>query len=674
MKKYGLFILLSFMACSIYSQEVNSVAVNDTVFARMGETMTVYPLLNDYDPDGDDMIIESVNSSTVNILNFSDSTITFKVPDYSINNKLKIFYKHPDSIYYPPCRASIFINRILTIDTLDCNQIKTPIYPQNLQFWDTYFDQSSTLLYKYPHDRETSTMFCQDLWIGGKDSNGDLHLAAERYRQNGTDFWSGPLTDDGLAMADSTNAGKWFRTWKVTKTDVFDHINNYSDPSYQMPEAIESWPAHGDIQQAEFLAPFVDVDLDNEYHPENGDYPLIKGDESIFFIYNDHLEHSGTGGLPLGVEIHCMAWAYKEDAENASLNNTIFMSYTFFNRSNISYYDTYIGVYTDFDIGAYYDDYVGCDVGNGNFYGYNGRPMDGTGEPSSYGENPPTQGICILGGPFIDDDAMDNPLGECNESVNGAGFGDGIVDNERFGLTGFVYFNSTGFTPLSDPIVAPEYYNYMQGLWRDGSPRVYGGNGHPAAGGDSLFPARFMWPDDSDPCHWGTGGLEPSWDSLWTDETTGNNPADRKGMGSIGPFTFEAQSIHHLDLALVTAPGDQEIPSKNLLQEYIAQIKQDYLKNPEEFGNQYLSISEETKITQQLRVYPNPVVDDIIRFELPNTEKATYFIYSASGQVIESGSLAAQETPAINIAHLQSGWYILEVKTDGQNLRAKLIL
>ena len=674
MKKYWLFIFLSFTVFSIYSQEVNSVAVNDTVFAKMGETMTVYPLLNDYDPDGDEIIIESAASSTVTILSFTDSTITFKVPDYSINDKLKIHYNHPDSVYYPPCRADVIINRILTIDTLNCNQIKTPIYPQNLQFWDAYFDPSSAYLYKYPHDQETSTIFCQNLWIGGKDANGNLHLAAERYRQNGSDFWSGPLTDDGLAMADSTNAGKWFRTWKVTKTDVIDHITNYSDPSYQMPEAIESWPAHGDIQQAEFLAPFVDVDSDNEYHPEKGDYPLIKGDESIFFIYNDDLDHGETGGLPLGVEIHCMAWAFEEGNEEESLNSTIFMSYKFINRSLQTYYDTYIGIYTDFDIGAYYDDYVGCDVGNGNFYGYNGRPIDGTGEPTSYGENPPTQGICILGGPFMDDDDIDNPLGECNEGINGAGFGDGLVDNERFGLTGFVYFNSTGFTPLSDPILAGEYYNYMQGLWRDGSPRVYGGNGHPAAGGDSLFPARFMWPGDSDPCHWGTNGLEPSWDSLWTDKTTGNNPADRKGMGSVGPFTFEAGTVHFLDIALVIAPGNQEVASKDLLQEYIADIKQDYLKNPEEFGNQYLSISENPRKTTQLVVYPNPADGDIIRFELNIEKDAAYFIYNATGQIIENGSLVAQKAHSLNIAHLQSGWYILEVKIDGHVLRAKLIL
>ena len=672
MKKYLFFILLFTIISNSFSQEVNSVAVNDTVFAKMGETITVYPLLNDYDPDGDEIIIESAGSSTVDILAYTDSTITFKVPDYTLSETLMIYYNHPDSIYYPPCRAKIYINRILTIDTLNCNQIKTPIFPGSLQFWDAYIDPDNMLLYKYPHDQQTSTMFVQGLWMGGKDQNGNLHLAAERYRQNGTDFWSGPLSVDGLALSDSTNAGKWFRTWKVTKQEVLNHLDNYQDPNYQMAEAIESWPAHGDIRQAEFLAPFVDVDLDTEYHPENGDYPLIKGDESIFFIYNDHLEHGETGGLPLGVEIHCMAWAYNNDIEE--LSTTVFFSYKFFNRSMQTYDDMYIGICTDFDLGYAWDDYVGCHVSNGNYYVYNGREIDGAGEPTSYGENPPIQGVSILGGPYIDNDNLDNPLGECNESVNGAGFGDGIIDNERLGMTNFIYRSNGGYPHMSDPQYSIDYYNLMQSIWKDETPLVFGGNGHPITGGDSLFPTRFMWPGDSDPCNWGTGGLEPSWDSLWTEETTGNRPADRRGMGSTGPFTFEAGSVHYLDIALVTAPGDQETPSKDLLQEYIAQIKQDYLLNPEEFGNQYLEIPEQHKIAEQLLVYPNPADGDIIRFELANREEAEYYIYNATGQIIETGILAAQKEHSLNIGHLKAGWYILEVKTGGKVLRSKLIL
>ncbi|OYT15076.1 MAG: hypothetical protein B7C24_14975 [Bacteroidetes bacterium 4572_77] len=674
MKKYLLITAIAFLIASASSQEVNSVAVNDTISAKMGETLTIYPLLNDYDPDGDEIIIDTARSSSVNILSYTDSTITFKVPDYSLNDNLIIHYNHPDSIYYPPCRAHIYIQRILTIDTLNCNQIKTPIYPGNLQFWNGYFKPYYGFLYKYPYDEKTSTIYVQDIWIGGKDQNEDLHLAAEIYQRHGVDYWSGPLSDDGLAQTDSINAGKWFRTWKVAKTEVVKHINNYQNPDYQIPEAIETWPAHGDIKQADFLAPFVDVDLDNEYHPENGDYPLIKGDESIFFIFNDHLEHTETGGLPLGVEIHCMAWAYEDTKGQDALNNTIFMSYKFFNRSMQTYYDTYIGLFTDFDIGYYGDDFIGCDVENGNYYAYNGKPIDGNGQSSHYGENPPSQAVSILGGPYMDNDGLDNPLGECDEGINGAGFGDGIIDNERYGLGSFMYFSFNPFQAMSTPKYADEFYNYMSGNWLDETPLVYGGNGHPVYGGDSLFPTRFLYPGDSDPCNWGTNGLQPSWDSLWTEETTGNHPNDRRGTGSTGPFTFEARSVHYLDIALVTAPGGQEKNSNDLLQEYVSQIKQDYLLHPEEFGNQYLNIPEETKTTSKLLIYPNPAYGDIISFELNNEQEAQYYIYSATGQIIENGNLAAQKEHNLNIGHLKAGWYILEVKIGDRILHSKMIL
>ena len=672
MKKYLLFIGFSFISSSIFSQ-VNNVGVNDTIYALYGETITFNPLLNDYDPNGLPILIDIVYSDELPIISYNDTSITFKMWDYSIQ-KSYIHYRLQDTINQVVPSVTVVVEPVLKIDTLHCNQIKTPIYPENMQFWDASFHSETLYHYRYPHDQETSTLFVQDIWIGGKGANDSLHIGAERYHACGTDFWSGPLTVDGFALTDSVNAGDWFRTWKVTKSDVINHINNYSNPDYRMPEAIETWPAHGDIRQAEYLAPFIDVDIDGEYHPKNGDYPLIKGDESIFTIYNDALIHDESGGLPLGVEVHSMAWAYNSTTNQDALNNTIFISYKFFNRSKQPYYDTYIGIFTDFDLGYFWDDYIGCNVGNGNYYVYNGSEIDGDGEPNSYGVNPPTQAVSILGGPYMDNDGIDNPDGECDESINGAGFGDGIIDNERYGLMGFVSYTNGAPSAIEDPILAIDYYNYMQGLWKDGSPRVYGGNAHPDYGGDAQFPARFMWPGDSDPCNWGTGGLEPSCDSLWTEETTGNRPDDRRGMGSTGPFTFEAGSVHYLDIALVTAPGDQETPSKDLLQEYIAQIKQDYLLNPDEFGNQYLEIPEQHKIAEQLLVYPNPADGDIIRFELANREEAEYYIYNATGQIIETGILAAQKEHSLNIGHLKAGWYILEVKTGGLVLRSKLIL
>lgn len=558
---------------------------------------------------------------------------------------------------------------------LNVNNIKAFIHPQNLQF-NNHSSGLPHFEYLYPADSLTTTICSYGLWLGGLDNNEQLHIAAEKSIQNGSDFWAGPLSVDGLASTNNLNNANWSRVWKIGKNDIIEHLNNYQNVNYQISDAIRTWPAHGDpaLNQATYLAPFVDVDGDLIYNPELGDYPLIKGDQAIYFIYNDQLVHYGSNGLKLGVEVQCMAWAYGLSTNIDAYSNTIFFSYKIINRSQKTYFDTYFGVFADLDIGNATDDYIGSHVNNGNYYAYNGDDYDEQNNTTvGYGDNIPTQSVCILGGPYMDYDELDNPLGECNESVNGTGFGDGIVDNERYGMNRFVYFNSGGQTFQSDPTIAPSYYNYLQSIWKDNTSMTWGGNGHLSSGGTDTFHPRFMFPNSSDPCNWGTNGIDPDM-GLWTEEAAGNDPNDRKGLASMGPFTFEAGSVHYLDIALVTAPGNADNNSRDLTQDYIEQIKQDYLVNPNNFGNQYVGLNEELDTSEQLIVYPNPANGSIIYFEISNPDKVEYFIYSSTGQIIENGQLPIQKQQRINIEHIEAGWYILEVRSGSQTLRSKLIL
>ncbi len=685
MKKLVLPVFMLFAYVVSFSQQ-SQIAQPDTVIAKFGEVLTFNPLINDFDPLGNPIFIDSVYSHDVDILSFNDSLITFRMCDFSLwKNELRYRVFDTISILNYAARVSVFPEVIF--DTLKANDIKATIYPSNMQFWNGFFNKNFTIRkesrpqYFYPADSLTSTMFTYGLWMGGINTqNEELHLAGERYNQAGIDFWPGPLTDDGFALSDSINAGKWCRTWKVTKEDIKYHLGNYNKPNYIMMEAISSWPAHGDINigQAEFLAPFVDVNLNSVYEPENGDYPLIKGDESVFFIYNDHLEHSETEGNRIGVEIHCMAWAFGGE-QSEQLNSTVFYSYKIFNRSMITYDGFYVGSFSDFDIGSPDDDYVGCNVENSYYFAYNGRDydlgfttVDGW-RVYGYHDKIPSQATCFLGGPLMNGDNKDNPNGACDESINGVGFGDGIIDNERLGMGHFLYYSNGGPIHQSAPISDIEYYNHLQGVWKDAHEMVYGGNAHPSTGGDSIYPCRYMWPGDSDPCYYGTGGIEPSWDSLWTEETTGNQPYDRRGLGSVGPFTFEAGAVQYLDIALVTAPGGQEKNSKDLLEDYVASIREEYLKNPEEFGNQYVGIEEAIEKETSLEIYPNPVNGDFVYFDLPLANSVDYKIYNAAGQIILSGLLPKQKQQNLFLGGIESGWYILEVQAGKSIYRSKLI-
>jgi hypothetical protein len=61
---------------------------------------------------------------------------------------------------------------------------------------------------------------------------------------------------------------------------------------------------------------------------------------------------------------------------------------------------------------------------------------------------------------------------------------------EQIIMSKFVYYNNDG-SNIGNPNNAQQYYNYLRGIWKDGSPLVYGGNGYQTSGADSC---DFMFP------------------------------------------------------------------------------------------------------------------------------------------------------------------------------------
>ena len=85
-------------------------------------------------------------------------------------------------------------------------------------------------------------------------------------------------------------------------------------------------------------------------------------------------------------------------------------------------------------------------------------------------------------------------------AINGVNFGNGIVDDERFGMRRFVYHNNDN-TDKGDPQIAPEYYNYLKGIWKNGEKMQYGGDAFSPAGGAVGPECDFMFPGETDPCN-----------------------------------------------------------------------------------------------------------------------------------------------------------------------------
>ena len=388
--------------------------------------------------------------------------------------------------------------------------------------WDTYHYNCTS--WEVPLGSGKQTIFQHALWFGGLDAADSLHLAAYRYGNVGQDYWSGPLkTSDG--SIDWMTSVKFHHIWNLTRAEIDQFVANHGNAGYQIPEDILTWPAHGDAGYASNLAPFVDVNGDGHYNPADGDYPDIKGDQCLFFIFNDAFKsHTESSGVPIRLEVHAMVYAFNAPNDEA-LNNTVFVNYKFFNRSANDYHNTYLGLLADWDIGDAWDDYVGCDVQRNSCFAYNGNPVDGNGQPWAYGDNWPVQVLTVLNGP------------------------DGL------GMTGFMYYsNSSGVN--GDPTYPEAYYNYLQGCWMNGQHMQYGGDAF--SNGDVVGPeCNFMFPGDSDPDNIGTGGVAPNGGyntngKYWTEEECGNAPSDRRGLAMVGPFNFSSGSVKELNYAMIT--------------------------------------------------------------------------------------------------------------------------
>lgn len=484
---------------------------------------------------------------------------------------------------------------------LDINNIRCRINTGGDMWWDLV----DVARYFVPAKALTTSMFNASLWIGGLDVNDQLKLAAQRYRAYGNDYWPGPLTIDGTAAVDEETCSNYDKFFITTRKEIDEFLAWWDDksayPEYQIPNSILEWPAHGDVEkhQSYYLAPFKDVDGDEDYDPAQGDYPyydienvlcpanykddpnfiptptredeegivtggilsdqVIKGDKNLWWVFNDKGNvHSETDGAAIGLEIRGQAFGF---STNDEINNMTFYSYEIINRSTYTLTQTYFSQWVDTDLGYAWDDFVGCDVRRGLGYCYNGVPIDGGGQPEAYGEQPPAIGVDFFQGPYMDPDGRDNPAftGDCSIisdpvdacAINGVNFGNGIVDDERFGMRRFVYHDNTSGA-VGDPRYAPEYYNYLRGIWKDNTYMRYGGNAHGL--GEDRPVCNFMFPGDSDPCNWGTNGTPPTPyninNNFWTEEAVQNNPDDRRFMQSAGPFTLEPGALNYITVGI----------------------------------------------------------------------------------------------------------------------------
>ena len=437
-------------------------------------------------------------------------------------------------------------------------------------WWDPGSGEGRYIVPKVaPGIPEVSSIFAGAVWLGGVDPGGNLKVACQTYgsSSNRADFWPGPLRpSDG--KTDQESCTQWDRFFTVTGEEIDEHIRKYDESvrlnkpyrAEEIPRSIKGWPAQGnefffDVHGFELpetdagLAGFFDRNFNSLYEPEDGDFPIIeirgcieevgdpkfRPDEMHFWIYNDAGNiHSETRGDPIQMEVQVQSFAY---ATNDQINDMTFQRYKLINRAVESIDSMFFAMWVDADLGCYTDDYVGCDTLRSLAYIYNADAVDGqTGCNCPQAVNTYCEMIPIIG--------VDYFRGPLDENGN------------ELGMSSFTYYNNGSVAPTppggtTDPNNAREYYNYLTGSWRDGSPFTFGCDAY-----QDGSPIKYAFTEAPD----NTRG--------WSMCTANLPQGDRRTIQASGPFRLDPGAVNELIIGAVWIPDqDYPCPSIRKLQE-----------------------------------------------------------------------------------------------------------
>lgn len=560
----------------------------------------------------------------------------YRLSENAIDRSTPLYAAADDKLYFSSYRDLMVLNKseieqINSMSRLDVNNVEVDFTAVSRVAWQ--INTADKPVFHIPKGSNTSTIFTSCLWMGGLDEAGALHFAGERFNQGptlnyGADFWPGPLSNsEEIYEADKH---LWNRVWKLSKEDIEYHKENWYKPDYVPLPDILNWPVHGNPEygQMEMMAPYMDMQSNGIYEPMAGDYPVIRGDQVLFFIFNDdRKEHTESGGNKLGVEVHAMAYAF-DQPESPALDHTIFINYQIINRSSNTYSDFHLAKFTDFDLGYPFDDFVGCDTLLNSFFAYNGMPVDGSGEPESYGENPPAQGESFL----------------------------------SHDLSSFVYYGNYDNPSHGEPRTAEHFYNYMRAMWKDSTHVLYGGTGHPSGEGTTDIPTNYMFSGD------------PVSGEGWSEVSESNAPGDRRGVGGAFIGNFDPNDRICFDIAFVYGRSDQgHLESANTMKANIEAIRDFYAANIDGNCTDLIPTStiEIGAESQAPKLFPNPATN-MLYVSFAETEKVRASIFNSLGQLVYQTDRQGNELQ-FDLSRLENGLYILKLQTSDNAFSYKFI-
>ena len=516
-----------------------------------------------------------------------------------------------------------------TAEYLDINNVKARFMVHGDMFWDP---STGDAAYEFSKGSGKHSNFVSSIWIGGIDqSTNSLKVAAQTYRQSGNDYWPGPLDEFNGASIDSTTSANWAQIWKVNKSTIDSFRQLTTITLTNTPKSILRWPGRMNphavtpsntilsIPNRE-MAPFIDINNDMVYNPLDGDYPNVKGDQMLFWVFNDKAGNKSSGSDAIGLEIHGTAYACKQKG----LQNTTFVNLRVHNWSTSILDSTFVGIFNDADLGYAFDDYIGYDTTYSMGVTYNGDSFDES--AAGYGNNLTQTGILFVRGPRIDNPQFPIP---------------GSPQFIELPASSFSFFYNGTNSKTGSPIIANEFYNYLSGKWRDGSPIMAGCMPEATMG----TPTNFVFPDD------------PSIANGISEKVCNRTPFDRKTLISSGPFML-IPGIVPSDITFAIVNTDTGVNNNNFNE--LRRLADSAYKYSE--GCQSISwpVGLPAVTEGNLRVYPNPA-NSFFTIEDSEPKKKYIQLFNVNGQVVYKEESNSQRIN-INTQQLPSGLYFLRIE------------
>lgn len=298
-----------------------------------------------------------------------------------------------------------------------------------------------------------------NIWISAFDNADNLYISTVNTYSGKNDYSPGPIDSLTYVGAEPDTFNK---IWQISSSNIYEHIKNYKNIGYYPIDAIKTWPANGFGRYNKYLAPYTDYNQNGKYDPENGDYPLIDGDNAAYFILNDnHSEHKASGGQPLKIELYCMLYSYN------SLPNTIFAKYFIKNPSNKDFKNVLVSINAGFELGNKNDNYCGTEVNANTVFSYNGDNTD----ENHFENNKPIAMISILGK----------------------------------NLSSSIYITNDNDSMSGMPSTPQNHRNMMEGKWKNSQNLSFGDNGK-----GNKTPAKYIFSGNTDPEHQSSNWIENS--------------------------------------------------------------------------------------------------------------------------------------------------------------------